>query len=485
MAKQENEDGSASIAQSDHLLCWTKNNNASAWVLNKTFRAQGDEADYYKLRSEDMIQMQEALFDQYKSRVQSLPDAGDEETNTTVLEMIQPLRRPGPDTDDSEQATTPAAPTMAPKRNRGAVQRPHEPMRGPCQCCFEEISTRNSLSCARSLEHSSSHFFCKDCIRRYVGEWVFGGADYELKESRTNTLPCLAMDCADGYIPHEVVEEVCLDNAALWEKYQEKVFRMEAFAAMPLDDAARPGKLDAASRSYSDPPEVVGGLGDNDIDTYSPPRTRRRSFGDQQRAPEAVPQRSADSGDKKVSAIKRVVSRAKGKNAAKDKQSSSPSDEDVNRVTEAMSHAKLRKCPRCEVSFIKESGCNRIKCPACRQHMCYICRFPGAFLYESAFRLTIVALTSSLTSVPRHGYDHFCQHAYDSCRSCSKCPLWTRNDEKMDSERIEEVATNIANKLWGEALLREAERTPVNVQELIEAGNTKRRPGLFGRLTNR
>eukprot|EP00977_Amphora_coffeiformis_P027842 scaffold34650_cov219-Amphora_coffeaeformis.AAC.1 len=115
-----------------------------------------------------------------------------------------------------------------------------------------------------------------------------------------------------------------------------------------------------------------------------------------------------------------------------------------------------------------------MKCPNCRTYMCYICREP----------------------VLRVGYDHFCQHAYDSCRRCYKCPLWTRNDEREDQARVQEVATNEAGRLWEQTLLQRISNADadvsdsipiVNVDELLQAGDTKKtsRPGLFGRLKKR
>mmetsp|Transcript_286 Transcript_286/g.612 ORF Transcript_286/g.612 Transcript_286/m.612 type:complete len:539 (+) Transcript_286:234-1850(+) len=469
----------------------------AAWVLSKNFRDPGDEVDYYKLRGvSNMIPMQDELIQRYKAdrerlnqqmaaRVQSLPDAtmedytDDSGTTTMVMKHIQNaekvlgmkqprLRRPGPDVegglDDSEHDLAAAHP-MVPRfrKPQATVQSPPKPIRGSCQCCFEEISSTSSLPCSRSSQSYPTHSFCKECLRRYVQEWVFGGADYPL---RHRTLPCLAADCgSDGYIPHEVIEQVC--SPPLWEQYQEKIFRMEAASqSLPV--------LDASSRSYSDPPEVMGGLADDTHPFYRSTKPRSTSF-DVAEDKQGETKKKVDSkvhAKKRLAGhIKKFVSRGDKTRAASSCHDDNP---DVNKVAEAMTEAKVRKCPACQVSFLKESGCNKMKCPNCRTYMCYICREP----------------------VLRVGYDHFCQHAYDSCRRCYKCPLWTRNDEREDQARVQEVATNEAGRLWEQTLLQRISNADadvsdsipiVNVDELLQAGDTKKtsRPGLFGRLKKR
>ncbi|KAG6331024.1 hypothetical protein ID866_8063 [Astraeus odoratus] len=43
-------------------------------------------------------------------------------------------------------------------------------------------------------------------------------------------------------------------------------------------------------------------------------------------------------------------------------------------VEEAMTRALMRNCPKCQKAFIKELGCNKMTCPNCRTHSCYVCR---------------------------------------------------------------------------------------------------------------
>ncbi|KIJ11696.1 hypothetical protein PAXINDRAFT_84162 [Paxillus involutus ATCC 200175] len=43
-------------------------------------------------------------------------------------------------------------------------------------------------------------------------------------------------------------------------------------------------------------------------------------------------------------------------------------------IEEAMTRALMRNCPKCQKSFIKEMGCNKMTCPNCHTISCYICR---------------------------------------------------------------------------------------------------------------
>ncbi|KAF5376136.1 hypothetical protein D9615_007703 [Tricholomella constricta] len=77
-------------------------------------------------------------------------------------------------------------------------------------------------------------------------------------------------------------------------------------------------------------------------------------------------------------------------------------------VDEAMSGALVRQCPGCKKPFIKETGCNKMKCPSanCGTYSCYICR-------------QIIK-----------GYDHFDQTIGTADRRSETCRLWDAVDER-------------------------------------------------------
>ncbi|EME43864.1 hypothetical protein DOTSEDRAFT_102777, partial [Dothistroma septosporum NZE10] len=80
-----------------------------------------------------------------------------------------------------------------------------------------------------------------------------------------------------------------------------------------------------------------------------------------------------------------------------------------------------RTCPKCLLSFVKSSGCNKLVCN-CGYTMCYICR-------------------QEITT--REGYGHFCQHFRPSggrCGECERCDLYGDEDEEAAIRRAAEVA---------------------------------------------
>ncbi|KAH8202971.1 hypothetical protein TruAng_002805 [Truncatella angustata] len=104
-------------------------------------------------------------------------------------------------------------------------------------------------------------------------------------------------------------------------------------------------------------------------------------------------------------------------------------------VEQAMSMAVKRVCPRCNTSFVKSAGCNKLTCP-CGYKMCYVCRKD--------------------ISLSTEGYQHFCQHFRPEgdgrrCRECAKCNLW----EAEDTEAILKEARVEAEKKWRETERRE------------------------------
>lgn len=83
--------------------------------------------------------------------------------------------------------------------------------------------------------------------------------------------------------------------------------------------------------------------------------------------------------------------------------------------------AVKRTCPKCLLSFVKSSGCNKLVCN-CGYTMCYICR-------------------QEITS--KEGYSHFCQHFRPNggrCVECERCDLYGDEDEEAAIRNAAEVA---------------------------------------------
>jgi hypothetical protein len=86
----------------------------------------------------------------------------------------------------------------------------------------------------------------------------------------------------------------------------------------------------------------------------------------------------------------------------------------------AMTSAIKRTCPKCNVSFVKSAGCNKLVC-VCGYQMCYLCR----------------------AEIGKDGYQHFCQHFRvmgGPCRDCEKCDLYRVEDDASVVKHAREKA---------------------------------------------
>lgn len=95
-------------------------------------------------------------------------------------------------------------------------------------------------------------------------------------------------------------------------------------------------------------------------------------------------------------------------------------------VEQAMSMAIKRVCPRCNTSFVKNAGCNKLTCP-CGYKMCYVCR----------------------ADLSDEGYRHFCDHFRPDgdprpCKECDRCNLW----ESEDTDKILQAAREEVERKW-------------------------------------
>lgn len=139
-------------------------------------------------------------------------------------------------------------------------------------------------------------------------------------------------------------------------------------------------------------------------------------------------------------------------------------------VEQAMSFAVKRVCPRCNTSFVRDSGCNRMRCP-CGYEMCYICR-------------------ADINGKTRDSsYQHFCNHFWEDptkkqCTDCTKCSLYEVEKEELVLRKAREAV----EKRWQLTEKRELSRAELVYLErslppsehwgLGEAVTNRRRPRL-------
>ncbi|OOQ88334.1 RING finger protein [Penicillium brasilianum] len=137
-------------------------------------------------------------------------------------------------------------------------------------------------------------------------------------------------------------------------------------------------------------------------------------------------------------------------------------------VEAARTAAVKRTCPRCGLSFVKSSGCNKLTC-VCGYSMCYLCRKAlgpriqpararrgfdrprprGLDAYDGAaddnpFQDDPEAESEEDEFEEPEGYKHFCEHFRinpgSRCTDCSKCDLYQAEDEEAVARRAGEKA---------------------------------------------
>lgn len=134
-------------------------------------------------------------------------------------------------------------------------------------------------------------------------------------------------------------------------------------------------------------------------------------------------------------------------------------------VEQAMSLAVKRVCPRCNTSFVRDSGCNKMTCP-CGYEMCYICR-------------------KDITGKSRNAsYQHFCNHFWEDptkkkCTECTRCSLY----EVEEEEAVLRKAREEVEDRWKATEQRELSRAEVAYLERSLPASTQW--GLGAALANR
>ncbi|KAJ9223801.1 hypothetical protein DTO169C6_3915 [Paecilomyces variotii] len=126
-----------------------------------------------------------------------------------------------------------------------------------------------------------------------------------------------------------------------------------------------------------------------------------------------------------------------------------------NTVEAARTAAIKRTCPRCGLSFVKSSGCNKLTC-ICGYSMCYLCRKalgpplknngPRRRPRQNQENEPFVDQDDDDNAEPEEaeGYKHFCEHFRinpgSRCTECNKCDLYLAEDEEAVARRAGEKA---------------------------------------------
>jgi len=324
-----------------------------------------------------------------------------------------------------------------------------------CECCFTAVTFEELSAC-----DTGGHFICFQCVRRSVNEAVFGQGWQRNIDLDCGTLRCVAAmsDDCQGCIPQELVRRAFSEDKAGHEvvrKLDERLaednllktnlplIRCPFCSYAEVDELYLPESQRSWRLKRSGPSSlytlVILILGVGIIPFLLPVFlvfsflfllvSSQQTFGDF-----AVAHFNAS-----ITRLRRrrlglkfvCQSKSCGRSSC---ISCSKAWNDIHichessllalrtQVELAMSLAIKRTCPRCNTSFVKSSGCNKLTC-VCGYQMCYVCRKDIG---------------------NGEGYRHFCEHFRPNggrgCTECSKCDLYRCEDDEVVVKKAKEEA---------------------------------------------
>ncbi|KAK4499547.1 hypothetical protein PRZ48_010063 [Zasmidium cellare] len=344
-----------------------------------------------------------------------------------------------------------------------------------CECCYSSVPFEKIATC-----DDGCHYLCLDCIRRTVNEALYGQGWARAADLHKATVRCfapLSQDC-QGSIPSDLVRRSLTqgaDNDDAWRDFQARVTTETLLkSGLPLQRCplCSYAEVDEPPSPRIRHPKAIL----NHISTKAPPAFQIMFIGLSILlaiftlpvlvilallwilTPLIPPLKSH---------LQRSLSRIHTHRRGIRFQCQNPTcthlsctrclapwtDPHTCFSTEKQSlrtaietsttHAIKRTCPRCLLSFVKSSGCNKLVCN-CGYTMCYICR-------------------QEITS--KEGYGHFCQHFRPNggrCGECERCDLYGDEDEEVVVRRAAEEA----ERKWREE--REGDGDEVEGKRMIE-----------------
>lgn len=324
-----------------------------------------------------------------------------------------------------------------------------------CECCFTSVAFEELSAC-----DTGGHFICFQCVRRSVNEAVFGQGWQRNIDLDCGTLHCVAAmsDDCQGCIPQELVRRAFSEDKAghevlrkLGERLAEDsllktnlpLIRCPFCSYAEVDELYLPDSQRSWRLKRNGPSSlytfVILILGVGMIPFFLPVFlifsfifmlfSSQQTFGD---FAVAYFYASVIRLRRKRLGLKFVC---QSENCGRSSCiSCSKAWKDIHichessllalrtQVELAMSLAIKRTCPRCNTSFVKSSGCNKLTC-VCGYQMCYVCRKDIG---------------------NGEGYRHFCEHFRPNggrgCTECSKCDLYRCEDDEVVVKKAKEEA---------------------------------------------
>lgn len=343
-----------------------------------------------------------------------------------------------------------------------------------CQCCYDDVPFEEISACS-----SSAHVICFNCLRRTVDEALFGQGWDQAVSLEKGTLVCLAPladeSCCGTLSPDLVCRAVKSGSSSgneTWKKFEER---------LGLDSLRKSNVklVQCPFCSYSEVDPLARAA--KDIDPKHTDHGKfswrfRSIFSDSSPIPlttflllipiilflfflfvmclGSLDFQAHFSNSLRLLALKNRDPRFQCRNPTCKRTSCLKcfkSWHDIHKCHEtlitslrtaveaARTAAIKRTCPRCGLSFVKASGCNKLTC-VCGYMMCYLCR---KCLGGDGGAPGLLG-----PGVEREGYKHFCGHFRvnpgSACSECDKCDLYRVENE----DAIVKAAGEAAEKEW-------------------------------------
>ncbi|KAF2485147.1 hypothetical protein BDY17DRAFT_293020 [Neohortaea acidophila] len=347
-----------------------------------------------------------------------------------------------------------------------------------CECCFNSVVFEQLTTCDEDC-----HQLCFDCVRRTAREALYGQGWARTVDLQRTTVCCFAptTQACEGVIPAAVLRRVLssgTENEDLWSELQERaaseailktrlpIQRCPFCAYIEIDETPPPQRRDVITIAhrlairtpitsqilffviigtmalFTIPILVFASYAWLALKTSSPAiaafnASWKRVY--KQRSGLKFQCRSPRCS--KLSCVRCLAQWTDPHTCFENEKTS------LRTAVEASATAAVKRtCPKCLLSFVKSTGCNKLVCN-CGYTMCYICR-------------------QEITS--KEGYSHFCQHFRPHggrCRECERCDLYGDEDE----EAAIRVAAEAAEKAWKEKEGGRAEGDGRAAQAMVEA----------------
>lgn len=360
-----------------------------------------------------------------------------------------------------------------------------------CECCFADVTFEQIATCSANV-----HIICYNCIQRTTSEALFGqgwGKSVDLEHSTLKCIAPLSVGTCEGCLHPQIVRQAILLDTAGTETYRKfedrlasetllksqlKLIRCPFCSYAEADPAYHPSSRGISWRVRLDagvPHNILMILLLLDLVPFLlipllvlllfDPAAIAAIFNN------SIRNLCLKVRPKRFSCSNPTCGRVSCMTCQKAWRDPHVCHEplllDLRATVEAARTAAVKRtCPRCGLSFVKSSGCNKLTC-VCGYSMCYLCRKAlGTPVrpqgHQNNRRRNGLDLenydgpTEGLDGAvgdeafeddefeEPEGYKHFCEHFRinpgSRCTECSKCDLYQAEDEEAVARRAGEKA---------------------------------------------